>query len=216
MLVKMVGMRPIHTPGIPLIALLLPLLPLWHGCGSDTPEQSLVDAPPALLIAAETGDLPTLTSLIEGDGAVIDVKDACFWTPLMKAALNGHAEAVKRLILAGADVNQKDKGGYTSLMLAASNNHPDVIDLLLGAGADIDRVEITKGWTALIWAAKRGHRAAVERLLVHPVDRDIRDFSGKRAVDWAREKQFPEIVSLLEQADRGRPEPSAKMHGSIH
>ncbi len=198
MLVTIDGMRFIRPSANSLYGLFLLLSPIWHGCGSDTPQQTLVDEPPALLIAAENGDLPTLTRLIEGDGAVIDVKDACFWTPLMKAALNGHSEAVKRLILAGADVNQKDKGGYTSLMLAASNNHPHVIDLLMEAGADIDLVEKTNGWTALIWAAKRGHRAAVERLVSHPVDRNIKDFSGKRAVDWAREKQFSEMLSLLE------------------
>ncbi|MES9970101.1 MAG: ankyrin repeat domain-containing protein [Candidatus Thiodiazotropha sp.] len=198
LLVRIDGMRSIHSPATQLLGIMLLLSPIWHGCSSDTPEQQVVDQPPALLIAAESGDLPTLTRLIEGDGAVIDVKDACFWTPLMKAALNGHREAVQQLILAGADVNQKDKGGYTSLMLAASNNHPQVIDLLLEAGAQIDLVETTQGWTALIWAAKRGHRAAVESLLAHPADREIKDFSGKRAVDWARESQFPEVVSLLE------------------
>jgi ankyrin repeat protein len=116
----------------------------------------------------------------------------------MKAALNGHTKAVERLILAGADVNQKDKGGYSSLMLAASNNHPDIIDLLIGAGADINQVEITKGWTALIWASKLGHKEAVERLLAYQADRNITDFDGKRAVDWAKESHFQEIVSLLQ------------------
>jgi ankyrin repeat protein len=181
-----------------LFPLLMLLAPIWQGCSDNAHEQTTIDETPALLIAAESGDLPTLTKLIEGDGAEIDVKDACFWTPLMKAALNGHTEAVKRLLLAGADVNQKDKGGYTSLMLAASNNHPDVIDLLIEAGADIDLVENTQGWTALIWASKRGHRATVERLLRYPIDRNIRDLSGKRALDWARENQFLEIVALLE------------------
>ncbi|MES9849857.1 MAG: ankyrin repeat domain-containing protein, partial [Candidatus Thiodiazotropha sp.] len=93
---------------------------------------------------------------------------------------------------------RKDKGGYSSLMLAASNNHPAIIDLLIKAGADINQVEMTQGWTALIWAAKRGHRAAVERLLTYPADQEITDFDGKRALDWARENQFHEIVSLLE------------------
>lgn len=168
-----------------------------YGCANDRPGDAAVEETPALLIAAEKGDLPTLTRLIQADSE-IDVKDACLWTPLMKASLNGHYEAVKRLILAGADVNQTDKGGYSSLMLAASNNHPDIIELLIESGANFDQVEVTKGWTALIWAAKLGHRDAVARLLRHPVDRNIRDHSGMRALDWAREKRFHELVALLE------------------
>jgi ankyrin repeat protein len=49
----------------------------------------------------------------------------------------------------------------------------------------------------LIWAAKLGHREAVERLLAYPVNREISDFSGKRALDWAKENQFHEIARLL-------------------
>ncbi|MEW8010783.1 MAG: ankyrin repeat domain-containing protein [Candidatus Thiodiazotropha sp.] len=193
-------MRTIHTTPTHLFIWLLPLALSWHGCSNDALEEADTDETPtpALLIAAENGDLPTLTRLIEGNDAVIDVKDACFWTSLMKAALNGHTRVVERLILAGADINQKDKGGYSSLMLAASNNHPAIIDLLIEAGADINHVEMTQGWTALIWAAKRGHREAVERLLTYEADREITDFSGKRALDWARQNQFHEIISQLE------------------
>jgi ankyrin repeat protein len=183
-----------------LFLFLFPLLLIASGCSRDTPEGSGIEETPALLIAAERGDLPTLTKLISSNDVTIDVKDACYWTPLMKAALNGHTEVVERLILAGADVNQLDKGGYSSLMLAASNNHPEIIDLLIKAGAEIDLVEQTKGWTALIWAAKQGHREAVERLLQYPVDREISDLSGKRALDWARENQFHEIVASLSEA----------------
>jgi ankyrin repeat protein len=177
---------------------LLLLCLIWQGCSNDASDEAHVEETPALLIAAESGDLPTLTKLIEDDSAAIDVKDACFWTPLMKAALNGHSKIVERLILAGADVNQLDKGGYSSLMLAASNNHPDIIDLLIKAGANIDQVEMTKGWTALIWASKQGHQKAVERLLAYQADRNIADFSGKRALDWARENQFQKIIPLLQ------------------
>jgi ankyrin repeat protein len=191
-------MRFIHATPTYLFVWLLPFCLILPGCGDDAAEEANIDETPALLIAAESGDLPTLTKLIEGDSPVIDVKDACFWTPLMKAALNGHTKVVERLIMAGADVNQLDKGGYSSLMLAASNNHPDIIDLLIDAGANIDQVESTKGWTALIWASKLGHQEAVARLLAYQADRDITDFSGKRALDWARENDFLKIIALLQ------------------
>jgi ankyrin repeat protein len=193
-------MQNIPTTILHLLICLSILFPMGTGCNNNSHETASIEEPPALLIAAEQGDLPTLTKLIGDKGVTIDVKDACFWTPLMKAALNGHTEAAERLILAGADVNQADKGGYTSLMLAASNNHVDVIDLLINAGAEINHVEQTQGWTALIWAAKRGHKEAVERLLAHPIDREVTDYNGKRALDWANERQFTEIASLLTKA----------------
>ncbi|MCG8026230.1 MAG: ankyrin repeat domain-containing protein, partial [Candidatus Thiodiazotropha endolucinida] len=118
-------MRNIHTTPTRLFIWLLPLALSLHGCSNDTPEEANRDETPApaLLIAAENGDLPTLTRLIEGNDAVIDVKDACFWTPLMKAALNGHTKVVERLILAGADINQKDKGGYSSTAVPQLDSH---------------------------------------------------------------------------------------------
>ena len=58
------------------------------------------------------------------------------WTPLLIAAQNGHAEAVKTLLEAKSDVNKAKPNGKTALMNAASFGHPDVAALLLGAGAD--------------------------------------------------------------------------------
>jgi len=175
--------------------LIIPLL--LHACSKQTAEVEADLAISPLLYAAETGDLPTISRLIE-HSTTIDVKDACFWTPLMKAALNGHTEVVSRLLQAGADVNQTDKGGYSSLMLAASNNHPEIIELLIAAGANTNQVETTKGWTALIWASKLGHTESVQHLLMHPVDQEMKDFDGKRALDWAYQNQHQAIIALLE------------------
>jgi uncharacterized protein len=116
---------------------------------------------------------------------------------LMKAALNGHHEAAKRLLEAGANVNQLDKGGYSALMLAASNDHADIVELLLTHGASIDQIEATGGWTALIWAAKQGHIDSVRALLKHHPNAEIRDFEGLTAQEWAQKTQHQEISALL-------------------
>ncbi|MCU7848852.1 MAG: ankyrin repeat domain-containing protein [Candidatus Thiodiazotropha sp. (ex Lucinoma kastoroae)] len=175
-----------------------------HACSKQTAEEEADLAISPLLYAAETGDLPTISRLLE-NSTPIDVKDACFWTPLMKAALNGHTDVVTRLLQAGADVNQTDKGGYSSLMLAASNNHSEIIELLIAAGANINQVETTRGWTALIWAVKLGHTESVQHLLMHPVDQDIIDFDGKQALDWAYQNQHRAIITLLENEPLPQP-----------
>jgi len=89
-----------------LMLFLLPsvLIHLFGGHQQTEPQ------PPELVLAAEVGDLERIDRLLAGSGEV-DLRDACRWTPLMKAALNGHEQVVRRLLQEGADVNAEDKGG---------------------------------------------------------------------------------------------------------
>lgn len=172
----------------------LPLL-LVLGCAADSPEPA-DPVQPALVTAAETGDLAALNQLL-GTDSPVDTRDKCEWTPLMKAALNGHIRVVMRLLAAGAEVDAVDSGGYTALLLAASNDHPGIVNLLALHGADIQYAEPGQGWTALIWAAKRGHEGSVRVLLRLGADGAVRDKSGKRAIDWAEAGGYTEIVAFL-------------------
>jgi len=56
--------------------------------------------------------------------------------PLMRAALHGRVDEVRRLLNAGANVNERDDLGLTALMLAAGADQLDVVKILLEAGAD--------------------------------------------------------------------------------
>ncbi len=154
------------------------------------------DAASQLLEVAEQGDLASVEALLRRTRTA-DVRDHCEWTPLMKAASNGHDAIVSRLLAAGAEVDARDSGDYTALLLAAGNNHLAVVKQLLAAGAMIDHQETTQGFTALIWAAQRGHTAMVALLLRQGADRTLPDFSGKQALDHAREHQQQPIIDLL-------------------
>lgn len=167
------------------------------GCKPQETADAGPAAPP-LLQAAERGDMPAIEQLLTAQASSnVNVRDHCQWTPLMKAALNGHLEVARRLLDAGAWVDAVDEGGYTALMVAASNNHPTLIRLLGEHGADLNHAEPGLGWTALIWAAKQGHRAAVASLLALGADPQRRDRAGNSAADWARRNGHTAVAALF-------------------
>lgn len=174
-------------------ALLLPCLLLVTACGQDgNRDTGLILEEPALVLAAESGDLTQVNRLLsrprpDAKAANVNVRDSCRWSPLMKAALNGHLPVVERLLLLGADVNLADKGGYQALHLAASRNHLAIVALLVAKGAELNTQERSQGLTPLIWAAKEGHTKVVDFLLMAGANPQIRDYQGKTAADWARQ-----------------------------
>ena len=130
---------------------------------------------------------------------LVNMRNHCQWTPLMKAALNGQMEAVIKLLDKGADVNLVDMGGYSAMMLAASNNFHEIVELLIQHGADVNQVEQSHGWTAVLWAAKLGHIETVKVLLQHQADTLISDDQNKTALDYARENGFDQLALLLQK-----------------
>jgi uncharacterized protein len=174
---------------------LLSLLTLI-ACNSESPEPP----PASLLDAAEQGDLKLMDDFLKGS-QLVNMRNSCQWTPLMKAALNGQLEAVNKLLEKGAEVDLVDKGGYSAMMLAASNNFADVVEVLIEHGADVNRVEHSHGWSALIWAAKLGHLATVKVLMSHQADTSTKDDENKSALDYAREQGFQQVALLLQPAE---------------
>jgi len=151
----------------------------------------------SLLEAAEQGDRQQVIRLLD-EKQPVDMRDACMFTPLMKATLNGHLHTVNALVQAGAEIDLQDKGGYTAMMLAASNNFVELVDYLIEQGAEVDHIEKTHGWSALIWAANRGHADTVKHLLQHHANPDLRDHDGLSAADHARRGGHEAVLLLLQ------------------
>jgi len=84
----------------------------------------------------------------ETSGMVVTVLPRGGWTPLMYAARDGAADAVKVLADLKADLNASDPDGTTALMYAIINAHFDTAAILIEAGAD-PNVADTTGTTAL-------------------------------------------------------------------
>ncbi|MGH9873341.1 MAG: ankyrin repeat domain-containing protein [Pyrinomonadaceae bacterium] len=121
------------------------------------------------LHAAE--NIPVLAAL---SGAAAGTADQAR-DELSQAVTNGDADAVKALLVKGADPNAKMERGVRPLMLAAAkDSRLGVLEVLLGAKADF-RLKDKDGDTALHWAAASGAAKCADALLKAGADRAARN-----------------------------------------
>ncbi|EET01020.1 Ankyrin repeat protein [Giardia duodenalis] len=160
----------------------------------------------ALMRAAERGDVEAVRALIplqKGRQTLRKVNINGVWifrrgTALMWAAAYGHAEVVKLLMEHEGGIQAS---GWSALMFAAqcsrSNerhgesfvDYPKCVKLLM------EREGKISGWTALMYAAARGHERVVELLVEH--QGGIQNNSHQTALMWAARNGHLECVKLL-------------------
>ncbi len=147
-----------------------------------------------LWMAASNGSAEMIRLLVDA-GADVNAPTETGATPLMAAAMSGDVDAVAALLDEGAFANARESAnGQTPLMFAAWEDRADVIRLLIDRGAHVGLtswvVSMTEpqydtdgnrlparrprapggnsvmgGMTALLFAARDGHLAAVEALV---------------------------------------------------
>jgi ankyrin repeat protein len=76
------------------------------------------------------------------------------FTALVFAAREGHREAARLLVRAGADVNALAADGKDALGMAIYNGHYDVASLLIDSGSAVNQAD-ARGFTPLFWAVDR-------------------------------------------------------------
>jgi ankyrin repeat protein len=185
----------------------LPRVTLLLKVGADV-NAADTDGLTSLLLASERGHASVVRALL-GKGANIDAEDARGRTALHHASRGGHVDVVRLLLSTGKfDVNAADEDGQTPLHLASERGRTSVVEALLDLNADINAAD-SKGddWdleaegslTALLHAAKNGHRDIVSLLVTAGADVNEkgRDFMGRTSVDWALERRDTPLLSLL-------------------
>ena len=114
--------------------------------------------------------------------------------PLVAAARDGNAAAVREFVKSGADPNAVYGAlNWTPLMHAVDRNQIDSVKALLDSGADVNRTgdyeseprTKQRAVTPLMMAAGYGYTPIVELLLRRGADPARVDGDGNRALDYA-------------------------------
>ncbi|MFL9654735.1 ankyrin repeat domain-containing protein [Streptomyces sp. PB17] len=131
---------------------------------------------------------------------------------LPRAARDGDAAGVVRLLDAGVPVDALDDDARTALDLAAQENHADVVRVLLAAGADTAaHAGPYHDLTPLTCAAMVGSTDAVAALLDAGVSMGAQDRIPYTPLMLAAGDNRPETVALL--IDRGADLEDRSMRG---
>lgn len=145
-----------------------------------------------LTIAAREGSLHASRSLLDAH-ARIDWANQAGETALMHAAIQGHLEVVRLLLVRGAEVN---RNGWTPLIYAAVKGSVPIARLMLAYGAKID-AGAPNGYTALMMAVRENHQELAAFLLANHADVNARTDSGLGALGIAQKADNVPIVNLL-------------------
>jgi ankyrin repeat protein len=68
-------------------------------------------------------------------------QEASVYEGILRAAHDGKADMIQRLVAEGADVNTRDAKGRTPIHVAAFASHDDALSALAAAGADMNALE---------------------------------------------------------------------------
>ncbi len=132
-------------------------------------------------------------------GANPNCNDEKGFTPLIRAAGEGHLAVVEALMNAGAltDLVGAGKGLRSPLIEAASHGHVDCARLLLEHGARIDLAVGPSRHTALLAAAMYGQVECLNLLLARNADLRVTDGEGRTALMLAAFMGSRESVRVL-------------------
>lgn len=153
---------------------------------------------PALLLAMREGSFKSAELLLTQAQLDVEAANSAKETPLMMAALKGHAEWCRRLLERGAKVN---RDGWSPLHYAATGPSPEAVALLLDRGAAVD-ARAPNGNTPLMMAALYGKEESVLVLLKRGADPTLRNGMQRTAPELARASGRDFLLPALEGSSK--------------
>lgn len=148
-----------------------------------------------IMFAASSGDVGALEVLLMPADIDIDEQDKDGFTALMVAAKEGHVDAFRLLVFAGANVKLTNKSGETAIKLSQSNKNSELFEQVMLEFA-LEK-GIAGGFYALHCAARRGDLAAVRLLTNRGHDVNLPDSDGYTPLMLAAREGHGQLCELL-------------------
>jgi ankyrin repeat protein len=154
----------------------------------------------ALHLAAGSGLLTCVTSLLAQDTVAIDTVNHQGATALITAARRGRVDVAKLLIERGADTSKQDTQVQgTALLHAAYSGHLDVVKVLLEASKAELNTMGQQTITPLLGALNKEHVEIATYLLASGADITLADEDGDTVLHLAAQKGYVTLVERMLQ-----------------
>ena len=135
-------------------------------------------------------------------GAGLSLAKTPATAPVADAARHGDTDALRSLLLDGADVNAPHGDGMSALHWASRRGQADVVEMLVQAGANVNAVTRIGSYTPLHIASREGNASVVEFLIAGGADVNARtSVSGSTPLHLAAASG--NVDSLLALLERG-------------
>ncbi len=149
-----------------------------------------------IMYAALSGKPDTVALLLRHD-AHVDAVARNGWTALMIASVKGYVDVARLLLNRGAEPNRADIYSWTPLMRAVYENRSGIVRLLAAHRATRVNQRGENGVTALHLAALKGNADSAGILLAQGADPDIKDDSGRTALDFAKQNNDLKLLKMM-------------------
>jgi ankyrin repeat protein len=179
---------------------LLALALAWTGLSVSCPAsaQTILAREPEIVQAIMDGDLPRVKSLvIQGENPAVTSFDGL--NGIAIAARNGDYEMLDYLFQVGVPPNAPDELGNGAIHWVTFDGDYDMAAYLLDNGADVNMPN-GRGLTPLMIAAREGYLDVLNLYIDRGADLGYSDYTGRSAVDWARDSRTPGVYEALIQA----------------
>jgi len=177
---------------------------LQRAAESWTPNDAETPLCERVRVAAACYDDLAVAVLTASAGSGLDETNEHGQTALMWAAGHGCGPLCSLLLAEGALTEAVDSGGWTALFRAAWHGRRAAISVLIRAGADVNcqsakapRWTAPAEYTPLMAAARFGHAAVVERLLLAGADAARNTVFGETALSLASHQSHKDVMAML-------------------
>ncbi|KAK9120035.1 hypothetical protein Scep_018128 [Stephania cephalantha] len=150
-----------------------------------------------LMFVARTGNVEALKTLIRQPSTDLDWQDEKGFSAVMATAIEGHVEAFRVLVYAGADVKLLNKLGDSAISLSQMSHKSDLFEKVLLEFALEKGNHGAKGFYVLHCAARRGDVDAVRLLTSRGYDVNAPDTDDYTPLMLAAREGHGSLCELL-------------------